>query len=190
MSFNFITKQKKLQWSASYLSEKSCNQWQDHVMSMHNHDEKLDWKYYTEYLRAKLNNSEICNFQTKHQLEAAKQQVNQSIMNFEQYFIKLYADLNYHIFNEICMMYLQMKINEITYERVSLHFIHLYQLCWSAKAFYKHWLAFAKHWCIVEVTFAAKWKCNISKEFLILTWEDEVYCCNREFKVLCFKHAV
>ncbi len=31
-------------------------------MSMHNHDEKLNWKYYTEYLHAKLSNSEIHNF--------------------------------------------------------------------------------------------------------------------------------
>ncbi len=61
-SSDFITKQEKLRWSASYLSEKSRNQWRDHVMSMRNHDEKLDWKYYTEYLRAKLSNSEIRNF--------------------------------------------------------------------------------------------------------------------------------
>jgi len=71
-SSDFIMKQEKLQWSASYLSEKSCNQWWDHVMSMHNYDEKLNWKYYTEYLRAKLSNSEICNFQTECWLEAAK----------------------------------------------------------------------------------------------------------------------
>ncbi len=82
-------------------------------MSMCNHDEILDWKYYTEYLRARLSNSEICNFQTKHRLKTAKQRVDQSIVNFKQYFIRLYADLNYHIFNETCMMYLQMKINEI-----------------------------------------------------------------------------
>jgi len=73
----------------------------------------LHWKYYIEYLHAKLSNSEICNFQTKCWFETAKQRVNQSIMNFKQYFIKLYADLNYHIFNETHMMYLQMKINEI-----------------------------------------------------------------------------
>ncbi len=65
-SSDFIMKQEKLRWSASYLSEKSCNQWRDHVMSMHNHDEKFNWKYYTEYLHAKLSNSEICNFQTKY----------------------------------------------------------------------------------------------------------------------------
>jgi len=34
-------------------------------------------------------------------------------MNFEQYFIRLYANLNYYIFNETYMMYLQMKINKI-----------------------------------------------------------------------------
>jgi hypothetical protein len=73
----------------------------------------LHWKYYIEYLHAKLSNSEICNFQTKCWFETAKQRVNQSIMNFKQYFIRLYADLNYHIFNETHMMYLQMKINEI-----------------------------------------------------------------------------
>jgi len=95
------------------LSKKSCNQWWDHMMSMYNHDEIFNWKYYIEYLCAKVSNSEIHNFQIKYQLEAAKQQVNQSIMNFEQYFIRLYADLNYHIFNETCMMYLQMKINKI-----------------------------------------------------------------------------
>ncbi len=82
-------------------------------MSMCNHDEKLDWKYYTEYLRARLSNSKIRNFQTERWLEAVKQRVDQSIVNFEQYLIKLYADLNYHIFNETCMMYLRMKINEI-----------------------------------------------------------------------------
>ncbi len=75
-SFDFMTKQEKLRWSASYLSEKSCNQWRDHVMSMCNRDEKLDWKYYTEYLRAKLSNFEIRNFQTERQLEAAKQRVD------------------------------------------------------------------------------------------------------------------
>ncbi len=112
-SFDFITKEKKLQWSTSYLSEKSCNQWWDHMMSMCNHDEILDWKYYIKYLHAKLSNSEIRNFQTECWLEIAKQQVNQSIANFEQYFIRLYANLNYYIFNETCMMYLQMKINEI-----------------------------------------------------------------------------
>jgi len=110
---DFITKEEKLQWSVSYLSEKSCNQWWDHVMSMHNHDEILNWKYYTEYLRAKLSNSEIHNFQTKHWFKTAKQQVNQSIANFKQYLIRLYAHLNYHIFNETCMMYLQIKINKI-----------------------------------------------------------------------------
>ena len=31
-SSDFIMKEEKLQWSASYLSEKSCNQWWDHVM--------------------------------------------------------------------------------------------------------------------------------------------------------------
>ncbi len=112
-SSDFITKEEKLRWSASYLSEKSRNQWRDHVMSMCNHDEILDWKYYTEYLRAKLSNSEICNFQTECRLETAKQRVDQNIANFEQYLIRLYADLNYHIFNETCMMYLRMKINKI-----------------------------------------------------------------------------
>jgi len=34
-------------------------------------------------------------------------------VNFEQYLIRLYANLNYHIFNKTCMMYLRMKINEI-----------------------------------------------------------------------------
>ncbi len=97
----------------SYLSKKSCNQWQDHVMSMHNHDEIFNWKYYTEYLCIKLSNSEIHNFQIKHWLKTAKQQVDQSITNFEQYLIRLYADLNYHIFNKTCMMYLRMKINKI-----------------------------------------------------------------------------
>ncbi len=61
-SSDFITKEEKLWWSTSYLSEKSCNQWRDHVMSMCNHDEILNWKYYTEYLHAKLSNSEIHNF--------------------------------------------------------------------------------------------------------------------------------
>ncbi len=83
MSSDFITKEEKLQRSASYLSEKSCNQWWDHVMSMCNYDEILDWKYYIEYLHAKLNNSEICNFQTKHWLKIVKQQADQSIANFE-----------------------------------------------------------------------------------------------------------
>ena len=62
ISFNFIMKQEKLQWFTSYLSEKSCNQWWDHVMSICNHDEKFNWKYYIKYLRAKLSNSKICNF--------------------------------------------------------------------------------------------------------------------------------
>ncbi len=113
ISFDFIMKEEKLQWFASYLSEKSCNQWRDHVMSMHNHDEILNWKYYIEYLHAKLSNSEIRNFQTECWLKTAKQRADQSIANFRQYLIRLYADLNYHIFNETCMMYLQMKINEI-----------------------------------------------------------------------------
>ncbi len=82
-------------------------------MSMHNHDEIFDWKYYIKYLRAKLSNSEICNFQTECWLKITKQQADQSIANFEQYFIRLYADLNYHIFNKTCMMYLQIKINKI-----------------------------------------------------------------------------
>ena len=112
-SSDFITKEEKLRWSASYLSEKSHNQWWDHVMSICNHDEISDWKYYIEYLRVKLSNSEIHNFQTECWLETAKQRADQSIMNFKQYFIRLYADLNYHIFNETCMMYLQMKINKI-----------------------------------------------------------------------------
>ena len=112
-SSDFITKEEKLQWSASYLSEKSCNQWWDHMMSMHNHDEIFNWKYYIKYLHAKFNNSEIHNFQIKCWLEIAKQRVNQNITNFKQYLTRLYADLNYHIFNETCMMYLQMKINEI-----------------------------------------------------------------------------
>ncbi len=74
MSFDFITKEEKLQWFTSYLSKKSCNQWWDHVMSMCNHNEILNWKYYTEYLHAKFSNSEICNFQTKHWLKTVKQQ--------------------------------------------------------------------------------------------------------------------
>ncbi len=113
MSSDFIIKQEKLQWFASYLSEKSCNQWRDHVMSICNCDKKLNWKYYIEYLHAKLSNSEIRNFQTECQLKTAKQQVDQSIANFKQYLIRLYADLNYYIFDETCMMYLRMKINEI-----------------------------------------------------------------------------
>ncbi len=123
-SFDFITKKKKLQWSVSYLSKKSCNQWWDHVMSICNHDEILNWKYYIEYLCAKLSNSEIRNFQTECWLEIAKQQVNQSIMNFEQYFIRLYANLNYHIFNKTCMMYLQIKINKIIMNE-SLHISYI-----------------------------------------------------------------
>ena len=131
ISSDFIMKQDKLQWSASYLSEKSHNQWWDHVMSICNHDEKLNWKYYIEYLCAKLSNSEICNFQIEHWLEVAKQQVNQSIVNFEQYFIRLYADLNYHIFNKTCMMYLWMKINEIIMNKffyisyISINYVNL-----------------------------------------------------------------
>ncbi len=131
MSSDFIMKQEKLRWSASYLSEKSCNQWWDHVISMHNHDEKLNWKYYIKYLRAKLSNSEICNFQTKCWLKTAKQWVDQSITNFKQYLIKLYADLNYHIFNETCMMYLRMKINKIIineFLRISYIFINYVSL--------------------------------------------------------------
>ncbi len=31
-------------------------------MSMYNHDEILNWKYYIEYLHVKLNNFEIHNF--------------------------------------------------------------------------------------------------------------------------------
>ncbi len=80
---DFITKEKKLRWFASYLSEKSCNQWWDHVMSMCNHDEIFNWKYYIEYLHAELSNSEICNFQIKWWLKTAKQQVDQSIVNFK-----------------------------------------------------------------------------------------------------------
>ncbi len=95
------------------MSEKSCNQWWDHVMSICNCDKILNWKYYIEYLRAKLNNSEIRNFQTERWLETAKQRVDQNIVNFKQYLIRLYADLNYYIFNETCMMYLRMKINKI-----------------------------------------------------------------------------
>ncbi len=106
-------KQEKLQWFELYLLKKSCNQWWNHVMSMCNHDEKFNWKYYIEYLRAKLSNSEICNFQTECWLEAAKQWINQSIVNFKQYLIKLYIDLNYYIFNKTCIMYLWIKINEI-----------------------------------------------------------------------------
>ncbi len=133
-SSDFIMKKKKLRWSTSYLSEKSCNQWRDHVMSICNRDEILDWKYYTEYLHAKLSNSEICNFQTEHRLETAKQRVNQSITNFKQYLIRLYTDLNYHIFNETCMMYLRMKINEIIMNeslryRASSSFERIYIIC-------------------------------------------------------------
>ncbi len=121
MLSDFIMKEEKLQWSASYLSEKFCNQWWDHVMSMCNHDKIFNWKYYTEYLHAKLSNSEIRNFQTEYWFETAKQRVNQSIMNFKQYFIRLYADLNYYIFNKTCMMYLWMKINEI----IMNEFLHI-----------------------------------------------------------------
>ncbi len=46
-------------------------------------------------------------------------------MNFKQYFIKLYADLNYHIFNETCIMYLQMKINKIIMNE-SLHILYIF----------------------------------------------------------------
>ncbi len=60
--FDFIIKQEKLQWFTSYLSKKFCNQWWDHVMSMHNCNEKFNWKYYIKYLHAKLNNSKIHNF--------------------------------------------------------------------------------------------------------------------------------
>ena len=124
--FDFIMKKEKLQWFASYLSEKSCNQWWDHVMSMHNHDEKLNWKYYTEYLHAKLSNFEIRNFQTKCWLETAKQWVNQSIANFKQYFIRLYADLNYHIFNEIIMNeFLCISYIFINYIDLLKHFINI-----------------------------------------------------------------
>ncbi len=73
-------------------------------MNMHNHYEKFNWKYYIKYLHAKLSNSEIYNFQTKHWLEAAKQWIDQNIMNFKQYFIRLYADLNYYIFNKTCII--------------------------------------------------------------------------------------
>ena len=124
-SSDFIMKQKKLRWSASYLSKKSCNQWQDHMMSICNHDEKLNWKYYIEYLHAKLSNSEIHNFQTEYWLEVVKQRVNQSIVNFKQYLIRLYANLNYYIFNKTCMMYLWMKINEIIMNE-SLHISYIF----------------------------------------------------------------
>ncbi len=130
-SFDFIIKEEKLQWFASYLSEKSCNQWWDHVMSMCNHDEIFNWKYYIKYLHAKLSNSEIHNFQTEHWLKTAKQRVNQSITNFKQYLIKLYANLNYYIFNETCMMYLRMKINEIIMNKflcisyISINYVNL-----------------------------------------------------------------
>ncbi len=140
-SSNFITKQEKLQWSASYLSEKSCNQWWDHVMSMHNHDKKLNWKYYIKYLHAKLSNSEICNFQTECWFEAAKQRVNQSIANFKQYFIRLYADLNYHIFNKTCMMYLQMKINKIIMNK----FLHISYIFINYVNLLKHFINIDLH---------------------------------------------
>ena len=100
-------------------------------MSMCNHDEILDWKYYIEYLHARLSNSEICNFQTECRLKTAKQRVDQSIVNFKQYLIKLYADLKYHIFDETCMMYLRMKINEIImneFLRISYIFINYVDL--------------------------------------------------------------
>ncbi len=42
-------------------------------MNMHNHDKKLNWKYYIEYLHIKLSNFEICNFQTECWLETVKQ---------------------------------------------------------------------------------------------------------------------
>ena len=46
-------------------------------------------------------------------------------MNFKQYFIRLYANLNYHIFDETCMMYLRMKINEIIMNK-SLHISYIF----------------------------------------------------------------
>ncbi len=141
-SFDFITKQEKLQWFMSYLSEKSCNQWRDHVMSMHNHDEKFNWKYYIEYLRAKLSNSEIRNFQTECWFKAVKQQVNQSITNFKQYFIRLYADLNYHIFNKTHMMYLQMKINKI----IMNEFLHILYIFINYVDLLKHFINIDLHW--------------------------------------------
>jgi len=125
----------------SYLSKKFCNQWWDHVISMHNHDEKFNWKYYIEYLHAKLSNSEICNFQTECWLEAAKQRVNQSIMNFKQYFIRLYADLNYHIFNETCMMYLWMKINKIIMNK----FLHISYISINYVNLLKHFINIDLH---------------------------------------------
>ncbi len=100
-------------------------------MSMCNYDKIFNWKYYIKYLRAKLSNSEIRNFQTERWLETAKQWADQSITNFEQYFIRLYTDLNYHIFNETCMMYLRMKINEIImneFLRISYIFINYVDL--------------------------------------------------------------
>ena len=111
-SSDFTTEEEKLRWSASYLSEKPRNQWRDHVTSMRNRCEVPDWKYYTEYLRARLSNPEIRNFQTERRLEAAKQRADQSVADFEQYLTRLYADLDYHIPDETRMMYLRMKVNE------------------------------------------------------------------------------
>jgi len=79
---------------------------------MRNRGEEPDWKYYTEYLRARLSNPEIRNFQTERRLEAAKQRADQSVADFEQYLTRLYADLDYHISDETRMMYLRMKVNE------------------------------------------------------------------------------
>ncbi len=71
-------------------------------------------------------------------------------MNFKQYFIRLYADLNYHIFNETCMMYLRMKINKIimkeslcisyifiNYVNLLKHFINIDLHLWNIDALSK-----------------------------------------------------
>ncbi len=92
-------------------------------------------------MHAKLSNSKICNFQTKCWFEAAKQRVNQSITNFKQYFIRLYADLNYHIFNKTCMMYLQMKINEIIMNK----FLHISYIFINYVDLLKHFINIDLH---------------------------------------------
>ena len=183
-SSNFITKQEKLQWSASYLSEKSCNQWWDHVMSMHNHDKKLNWKYYIEYLHAKLSNSEICNFQTECWFEAAKQRVNQSIANFKQYFIRLYADLNYHIFNKTCMMYLQMKINKIIMNK----FLHISYIFINYVNLLKHFINIDLHLqdidALLKLHLQQSESATSQKNFQFLHEKMKFV------EVLFFKHAV
>lgn len=63
-------------------------------------------------MRSGLATSKSATFRPNVRLEAAKQRVDQSVANFEQYLTRLYVDLNYHIFDETRMMYLRMKVNE------------------------------------------------------------------------------